>query len=771
MNEGRARHSVVLGMRVGVLGGAIIASVDCLDTLTGHFTGNRWALVPYLWAFELLILGLFAGSMGLWASVALSLVQHSRSKVTGLVRATLVSLPWAVAFALIPTGWIAGHWDALPKLGKALAIVVCPAIFAGIVVVTWLIERLLRSPSSTSQQGGSPKLVAAGAFVLAVVCYWMDRTLYVGLYETFHVGLALFTVNLVLLGVLSLHLATNQGELGFRKVALALIAALLVVAAGEVAHPHIFGPSRSLIFAKLVQAGRWLTDFDRDGASALIGGSDCAGFDSSIAPGSFDKPDNTLDEDCTGTAAAWPAPRKADTYPIADLQGNNLLIISIDALRADHLGVYGYGRNTSPNIDRLAEQSVRFTLAFSQATKTIESIPSFLSGLYPSNIARDYDDDKVYEFAVKRAEKKGHRRPKRGNTLWYRVDDSVEVLPETMRQNGYATAVMTAALRLELLGLDQGAERVEVTKRLTNTAQSYLEQASGTGKPFFLWVHYIGPHEPYDQHEKFPFGDKDVDRYDSEIANDDDSVGLLLQTLREQRLDENTIIVLTSDHGEEFGDHGGRSHGLKLYRELLNVPLLLKIPGMQPKVVDSPVELVDIVPTLCDLLRLKESCSEYDGQSLLSAIAGQRDANRGAYAESYRGVGKPLRRSLRNEHWRFIDDIENDRRELYDLGADPNEQRDLSQQHPEVVQELLERSAVRPLLRQSEVFAEYQRTQDVMVLARGFNTLRHEGLIQLALDRLEHQLTAECRPYLETLAHRQDLGTAVTSRAARLAQR
>jgi arylsulfatase A-like enzyme len=216
-----------------------------------------------------------------------------------------------------------------------------------------------------------------------------------------------------------------------------------------------------------------------------------------------------------------------------------------------------------------------------------------------------------------------------------------------------------------------------------------------------MWLHYNAPHEPYEQHEGFHFGDNPIDRYDSEIASDDSHVGTLLDTLRDLGHENDTIVVLTADHGEEFGDHGGRSHGMKLYRELLNVPLLLKIPGVAPRVIDTPVELVDLAPTFCELLKAKGSCHRYDGQSLLVALADRREPTRGAYSELFHGPGRALRRALFDGRWRLVDDIERDRRELYDHERDPSEHYDVSQWHPEIVSQMMERIAVRPLLRRA----------------------------------------------------------------------
>ena len=144
-----------------------------------------------------------------------------------------------------------------------------------------------------------------------------------------------------------------------------LLGALLGVAAGitwarGLAAADVFGPSQSLAFSKLVATGRALSDFDGDGVSALFGGSDCSGFDAGSAPGQFDFPGNGRDEDCSGSDASWPRPRPRIDYPVPDRSGHDVILITVDALRADHLGLHGYPRNTSPHLDALARRSLVF---------------------------------------------------------------------------------------------------------------------------------------------------------------------------------------------------------------------------------------------------------------------------------------------------------------------------------------------------------------------------------------------------------------------------
>jgi len=770
--------------QLGLATALLVGVADYLSIVTGQYTGDRWLLAPYLLALELVVLALVAALLALWVSASgwasawigkRAVGRFPRfARVEVWLRALFTCLPWAGLLAWIPSSWIAEHWADLGGVGRAVAVAVYPAALCLALVGARALDSLFRR-APEERRGWVFRVVGAGALAMAAGCYWMDRHLFVGLYEDFHYGLAALGVNAVFLGLWSLRTSAPRLDArltrwgwrwGTRASFMAALCALVIL---ETVRPAIFGPAQSVVFAKLVETLRSASDFDDDGVSSLMGGSDCAPFDARVKPGKFDLPGNDLDEDCSGTSATWPEPHRTGKYDVPKLKGKNLLLISIDALRADHLGVYGYTRKTSPNIDALAAQSVRFSRALSSSPKTIEVFPSVMSGLYPSNISRDYSDPKLREFLKNKAISRGKKVPKVGGSVWYRVADNVELLADLLKDNGYSTHAVTAALPLELFGLDRGFDTVAKTKGLTQVGQKLLKEAAGKDKPFFLWLHYNGPHEPYDKHPEFPFGDRPIDRYDGEIAKDDQDVGLLLRTLRELELEKDTVVVLTADHGEEFGDHGGQFHTLNLYRELLHVPLLLKLPGVKPRVVTTPVELVDLVPTFCEVLQLAKSCARYDGQSLIAAIAGKRDPDRGAYAEAYKGSGALQRRSLFDGRFRLIEDFQHDRLELYDHESDPNEQRDISNEHPDIVRELMDRMTTRSWFRQGQLFTKYRAAGDPMVLAKGLNLLLDDGLLNHALDQIERDLNPKYERYLKRLQRRTDISAAIKKRAKAMA--
>jgi arylsulfatase A-like enzyme len=376
----------------------------------------------------------------------------------------------------------------------------------------------------------------------------------------------------------------------------------------------------------------------------------------------------------------------------------NLVLLSIDTLRADHLGAYGYGRPTSPAIDGMARQGVLFRNATAAASWTLPSHASMLTGLDPSRHG-------AVQF--------GFTTP---------IPPSVQTLAEQLWQAGYDTGAFTDGFFVSAaLGFDQGFDRFRGPTRLESAARENLELAldwmkGRAGRPFFAFVHTYEVHMPYappppfdemftsgyegPYQRKFTYedfvalekagGTRDPrliehlkGLYDGEIRHVDDAVGAFLRGLEDSGLARDTCVVLTSDHGEEFGEHGDLLHAKpKLYQELLHVPLIVWCPGRfaQPRVVDDLVGLVDIAPTLLDLagaepltgidgLSLRGALDGRpldDGRSVLSQVDGSVDKRPGEVAALRRGRFKEIRSS--------VDDTD----ALFDLEADPGETRDAS---------------------------------------------------------------------------------------------
>jgi arylsulfatase A-like enzyme len=343
-----------------------------------------------------------------------------------------------------------------------------------------------------------------------------------------------------------------------------------------------------------------------------------------------------------------------------DLRGASLVLITIDALRADHTGIEGYGRPTTSALDRFSRDAVTFRRAYAQGVMTFPSVASLMTGRHPSVLHWTH----------------GVGPP---------LDRKNITLAELLREAGYDTAAVTPHRYFgPRWGLAQGFTRHDnsagvfnkdnrgiVSERMVPKTQKMLAMLE---PPFFLWVHFYDPHHHYMPRPVNRFGDRDVDLYDGELADTDRNVGALITWL-EANVRGPAVTVITSDHGEEFGEHGGQFHGTTLYEEVTHVPLLIRAPGLQAREIDSEVSLVDLVPTLLDVLRIGAPPG-LSGRSLGPALSGHPLTGSAppVFSEASQLASKKM---VLLGGWKLIHDTEHDTWELYDLTADPGERRNL----------------------------------------------------------------------------------------------
>lgn len=347
-------------------------------------------------------------------------------------------------------------------------------------------------------------------------------------------------------------------------------------------------------------------------------------------------------------------------------KGRPVILISVDTLRSDRLPVYGYDGVETPAIDALRSDGVLFERAYSAIPLTLPSHASILTGLLPpANGVRD--------------------------NAGYRLDDDAgPTLPELLNRIGYTTGAAVSAypMRSET-GLARGFDHYDdeiadveraLMANLQRPGDETLEKAlewldSQEDGPFFLFFHIYEPHTPREPAE--PFASRYPDPYDGEVATADAVVGRLLDALRERGLYEGSTILFLSDHGEGLGEHGEEEHGVLLYRESLQVPLILKLPDSfaAGSEVSQPAELTDVMPTLLELAGA-ETPEGLAGTSLLPFVDGQvplEVADRAVYSETFhpqlRYGWSGLRSVIQGDH-HYIEGVD---RELYDLAADPSE--------------------------------------------------------------------------------------------------
>ena len=359
--------------------------------------------------------------------------------------------------------------------------------------------------------------------------------------------------------------------------------------------------------------------------------------------------------------------------PTSAARRPNVVVILIDTLRADHLPIYGYARPTAPFLSQLAAGGVVFERAWSTSGWTAPATASLFTSLYPEQ-----------HGVVRRLD------PVSGRVN--RIPAGVQTMAQALRAGGYRTfAVSDNALVAPEMGFDQGFDVFEASvgasvERVNKWIRDRRVDLD-SGEPYFLYVHYMEPHEPYLPHEPW-FREFSSDglagqarprhfvaAYDSEIRALDDSLARLYRSMG---WDEGTILIVTSDHGEEFGDHGGGGHAHSLFSELLHVPLVFHADRGRFATgrVDEPVSLVDVLPTLRALLDLPPEPRD-EGESLASLLQGRRegfDRPLFAHLEQFK-TGRIWNATLAGE-WKRIS-LTPGTPVLFNLAEDPEERHDL----------------------------------------------------------------------------------------------
>ena len=337
----------------------------------------------------------------------------------------------------------------------------------------------------------------------------------------------------------------------------------------------------------------------------------------------------------------------------------SIVLISIDTLRSDRLPSYGYTDGSTPQLDAFADRATLFERAYTSCPLTLPAHATLLTGLDPP------------DHGV---------RDNRG----FALDETPETLAQRLRSRGYATAGFVSSMVLRRsTGIARGFDSFDdemdgdtsgtfAQRRGDETVARAIDWLDGhKDGPFFLFVHLYDPHTPYAAPD--PWGERFTDPYDAEIAWTDTLIGRLLEALSERGLYDEAMILVVSDHGEGLGDHVETEHGLLLYRETLQVPLIVKVPGQsRGRVRRDTVGLIDVMPTVLDVVG--EAAPASPGRSLLLAAP---EIARGLYAETffprYQYGFSPMRSAIRGD----LHFIEAPRPELFDLERDPGERSNL----------------------------------------------------------------------------------------------
>lgn len=392
----------------------------------------------------------------------------------------------------------------------------------------------------------------------------------------------------------------------------------------------------------------------------------------------------------------------------------NLLIVTIDTLRADRVGAYGYAPARTPNLDRLANEGVRFEKAYTAVPLTLPAHSSLFTGTYPP--FHGVRDNSGFVLAPSRT-----------------------TLAEILRGQGFATGAAVGAYVLHSkFGLNQGFQFYEDTfdaaraqslspgyvqrkgEEVVDQAIAWLDRRKDAS-PFFLWAHLYDPHDPYEapaayaaRHPGRP--------YDAEIEYADAQLGRLVGHIEASGLLDETLIVVLGDHGESLGEHGELKHGYYIYQGVLHIPWMIRFPSGEHagEVVSQPVSIVDVLPTIGQILGLpRRLYSQVQGQGRLASILGKPAADQPLYAETqypYRQLGfSPLRALILDGH-KYI---QAPAPELYDLESDKLEFDNLAETDQALANQL--RSRLEQWAAHHEdpsVRKEAEKTADPQTLAR-----------------------------------------------------
>jgi len=371
-------------------------------------------------------------------------------------------------------------------------------------------------------------------------------------------------------------------------------------------------------------------------------------------------------------ASVVPAPTATPAAAVAAPEGPpgklNVLLITIDSLRAD-MPWSGYPRDIAPALTAFEKKAVSYTHAYSISSYTAMSVAGLITGRYPGELDRS-----GYFFSS--------------------YPDTVLRFPMLLQKAGVRTLAGQAHFYFDKqhAGFHQGFDDYEMVSGLVADnktdsnisspqhlalAEKMLSDKANTGKQFFAWFHFMDPHDEYMPHAGIgPYGKHDRDKYDAEVTFTDQHLAKLFEFVAQQPWAKDTAIIISSDHGEAFGEHKRWRHGFELYEMLVRVPLMVQAPGITPRRIDAHRSGIDLAPTILDLAGVPAEPS-FQGKSLVPELYGKPAEDRDVIVDLPRTSDNDRRRALIHDHFKIIAWGDDYSWELFDIGADPGEEKDL----------------------------------------------------------------------------------------------
>lgn len=570
---------------------------------------------------------------------------------------------------------------AMLSILSGLSILFC---LFDILATTFLMPQISATKDSTiidrlqsflSSRTFSYLIVIIATFIVAI-CYFADANFLVTRRDlSFHVPMYMVTLIASLLVSMAIYRIFTTTQ--FAKILLALI---FVTITGStilvIKHYDTNQNLKSLFWRRGVVAKRYLTFTDR------LFNWQAREFNLLVTPinqaQNLDKEANLLPISAKETtpsktnATNSSTDDDADDLPATSLPTNiaatdmkkpirNVIFLSIDTLRADHMSIYGYQRQTTPNLDRFAQESILCQRGFSSGTNTGHSF---------SSIMRSALGDGIF-------------------------DNEIPTMTKIFGEHGYQTAFITSPKTKAWLAKERWFEYKKIMLKdfqeiahkeakfwnapeMTEKSIEMLTRLKEKG-PFFAWIHYTDPHGPYEYHPECAYGSSEMDIYDGEIRYTDIHIEKLLQYLKTSGLMENTMIIFTSDHGEGFNEHGAWEHGGLPYIEQNFVPLWVYYPGVKPQQLSIPLSHIDIAPTMLSFAEIL-SPTQFEGSDIVKVAKGEVTPKPHIVTETPRNIpeGTFFAWALTDGDWKIIYDRIGNNWQLYNLKNDLTEQKNLA---------------------------------------------------------------------------------------------
>jgi len=636
----------------------LLATLDLVGVFVlvpGPF--GSFATAAHFW---LCATGALATLFLVWQALCASL-----SPVAAKLRAKGVAPEWA---------WVPGTVAVAALLNSSYA-GTRTLFYVGLLLLAAVFGAAMAWTLSAVRSRVPRKAVAGGWLAAAVVLFALDAANFRGLYLSQHLTVGLLTWAAAQAGV---RLALPQGRPGPGLLAPAVPALLSVVVLWATPEDAVSQNLKHMVYSASTSSKEALhllssvADADRDGYSGLLGGGDCAPLDGDIHPGAREVPGDGVDGNCLGgDPTEQPSESTFAVLPAAkSFRFRNVLLITVDALRYDRVG----GPGGDPVLTELWGTGAAFSYAYCPFPGTILSLYSTMASVWPGRVQLT----PFRNFHVPSS------------------DPGINLFEVLARAGVEARAVVYHQTLEPRFGITRGAASVWtagssgteiVAGATTDKALEHLDSLA-PGR-FFLWVHYYDPHAPFVRDDGTNTGPAE-ERYDVEVARAGKEVSRLLAGLESKGLDRSTAVIVTADHGEEFGDHGAFFHGQAVYDESARVPFLVRAPGIAPTTVATPVSLLDLAPTVLDLLgEVDSSPTEWQGRTLMTHLSGPGlHPARPVFIDAFQKGGEQRVHGVVSWPWKLVYRVQGHAFEMYNLARDPKEMLNVFDAVPEVAASL-----------------------------------------------------------------------------------